>query len=628
MALRNASGPGRRASPQHRRIVKLDKKTHADVIAIIENLRDEQWRTLTNGVNDVTRSDFAKVCVGIVQSLTQTTYKMCRPMTVQTPVKVIAQHPKSSATAASWAAAPSLESPQSNAIIAEIVDEVKRALSSALDSSALEKAYPSDSTGGWGALFLRLEEEVSSALMARLDSSDFFARHIESSCSPTTEGAHVDSKVNDVAADPVVTSAKEATESSSQQPEDTEDTDGVTEPLASLEEHEVTTACTNNVICGIYDTYQTAQLEEERRLQAARARESEVSIATAHFVDSVMMELKELASAGTTSAFQWVPKNVCLPTVMASVTADQQAFSPQFQIAAQQKVSEVLSLSKSMTREAPSGSATSVAKDIVGTLVRNLSELSHSDDNSPDSNIDSSVSVQSTYESVQAKVMDFLWSKRLQEQYSDLRCSEDSSEELTRSKNEIVEAQSSFTERESSREKVMRRVGKLVCCLSPPETPAHTQYEGAEGTSGLTEARSSSAQNLFELDMSDIMMITDNEKTLAKSASWHSHGIEESKDRESKIKHWSVEVSSQSPTASEKSFLLEAQSSPTEAKNSRSRVGRLLCCLSTPETPAHTQNGGAEGTSGVTEAGTSARHDLSDSEDVSDIRIIVDNEET
>ena len=446
-----------------------------------------------------------------------------------------------------------MESPQGNAVVAEIVQEVKLALSAALDNRVSGKDSSSATTEGWSALFLRLEEDTLSALRARLDCSDFIAQKTKASC-PSSEDLQMDSEVKETSGLAVPSDEERSTP----QPED-----GVDEPETSSKEEEVTTACTNEVISQMYDAYQLAELEEQR-LRAARERESEVSLLTDHFVDSVMIQLKELASPGKTSAFQWIPKDVLLPAIRASHAADQDVFSPQFQIIAQQKVQEVLYWP--LTGEAPSGHAPSAATDIVGALVRGMSNLSHSVGtfNSAEGDNDTSGSAQHIYNSVQDKVKVYLWGTKPHQQDSDsqlvessnaydtessgetseddfnLASSEDGaspqpsqtspflekkhSNNVARSRSPQPSQTSPFLEPQSSPASspmrhlldtpswrtVVNRVRKLLCCSSPSETVTQTKDED---TSSVAEAGTSALHNLSEAHVSDIIVIMDREDT-------------------------------------------------------------------------------------------------------------------
>ncbi|XP_062393863.1 uncharacterized protein LOC134082226 isoform X2 [Sardina pilchardus] len=419
MALRNSCGRhiDARSTPHNRRIVNLDKKTREEVIAIIENLSNKQWQILTRDLDNITREEFAMVCVGIVQQLTDATYKRS---------KLANSHEKTFARAAphpSTVVSP-LESPQGNAVTTAIMQEVKLALSAALDNSVSGKDSSSAITEGWSALFLQLEEETLNVLTARLDSSDFFARITKASCS-SGEDAQLDSEPGLCSIGLTVSSDEDTMESSGEQPEAAAATNNaVEEDMISFKEEEVTTACTNEVISQICDVYKSAELEAER-LRAAREREEELSLLTSHFVDNVMIQLKELSSVGKSVAFRWVPKDVWVPaSVWASSAADQNILSPQFQIAAQQKVSKVLR--QSMSGEAPLGHVPSVATDIVGTIVRSLTNLPHSIGSlrSAEDRDDTTGTAQNIYHNVQSKVNDFLWSKKINKKVSDSESSE------------------------------------------------------------------------------------------------------------------------------------------------------------------------------------------------------------
>lgn len=306
-----------------------------------------------------------------------------------------------------------LQSPLGNAAIAEIVLEAKLALSAALEHSASGKVSSSATAEGWSAVFLQLEEETLNILTSSLDSSDFFARMTAASC-PSGKDAQMDTEDKSTTGLPPESPENKAKESRSQQLEAVEATsNGAEEPVTSPKEEEVTTVCTNEVISQIFDAYKSADLEEER-LRAAKEIEEEVSLLTSHVVDNVMIQLKELTSSGKPEAFHWVPRDVRLPAPWALCAAGQIVFSQQFEMAAEEKVSEVLILSEAMTGETPVGSVYSTATEIVGSLVRGLSNLSLSVESfrSAENGVDTTGTAQNIYHSVQNKVRDFLWGKK------------------------------------------------------------------------------------------------------------------------------------------------------------------------------------------------------------------------
>ncbi|XP_063055336.1 uncharacterized protein LOC134449372 [Engraulis encrasicolus] len=612
MALRNANGPGRLSSPQPR-FVKLDKKTQKNVAAIVDNLSTEQWATLTTGLDDVTKKDFTKICVGIVRDLTETTYKMCRPATTQKRMKEIASSKSSPA-------APDLESPKTNAFVAEIVNEVKQALSSVLNSSP-QTSSPSDGTSTWNTLFSHLEEQISTELMVRLEASDFFTRHRESSMSEEP-----DSKVDEVGE-----AADYDKEACSELPEDT------------AEPEQETTACTNDIICEMYDTYQMSQEEEEARLKAAAVLDSEVSLATDHFVDSVMEDLRELASGRKVPAFRWVPKNLRLPPVTVAAAADPAIFTPQFRLAAQLKVSRILAQSESMSGEGPpSARAAASAKDIVGTLVKSLSKTRQDDDVATTSR-----SAQQIYHNLESKVTDFLRGKPSE---SDMDYNpEERSADSDRDFDPSLKPQTSLQDRETPFQRAMGWFGRFLFQDTPePSTEdlTGTQDDSPGSTSDATGSEASAAQNdwpeVKQLNSQSAVEVQPQSPPPQSAPSPLTASVETpsapraqspTPARARPVNHILMMCCIRSPDMHERGRRGEGvpvagRSPPTAQQRTMNNILKVLCCINSPDTPVR----GPRGES-VLAAGRSQEHNQghtsgrsSRGRDVAEVKVIVDNE--
>ncbi|KAG5280936.1 hypothetical protein AALO_G00065650 [Alosa alosa] len=164
------------AHPLHRGRVKINRSSlvHCDVIGVIENLSDGQWNVLTKDMQDMTRLEFVKTCLGLISYLSKSTFKRYLPVVeilesckLHTDDSYDSQ--KSPEAPVSPQASSPLDTPYNHYILAQIVEEVKLALFVAIKRITSTKDSTQSSKG------MMLEEETVKAIYERLDTLNILA---------------------------------------------------------------------------------------------------------------------------------------------------------------------------------------------------------------------------------------------------------------------------------------------------------------------------------------------------------------------------------------------------------------------------------------------------------------------